>query len=111
MAYLFSAGGAPKTNLSDCRYEEEQELQQVAFRFMKKRDKERKAKELKERAKVERERIRAQQKALKALQKSNPNKKSVVFPVQGQDIQMAEGAQEDDGNCVKLCCEEHKAVG
>nr|XP_053640501.1 uncharacterized protein LOC128694421 isoform X2 [Cherax quadricarinatus] len=75
MAYLFTSGGtAPKTNLSDIRYEEEQELQQVAWRFMKKRDKERKAREAKEQARAEKEKLKAQKKALKDLQKSGAKK-------------------------------------
>ncbi|KAL7646304.1 UNVERIFIED_CONTAM: hypothetical protein RMT77_003213 [Armadillidium vulgare] len=45
MAYLFTAGrsgggaGPPKLNLAALRYEEEREVQQVAFRFKRKRDK------------------------------------------------------------------------
>ncbi|XP_069954072.1 uncharacterized protein [Cherax quadricarinatus] len=87
MAYLFTSGGtAPKTNLSDIRYEEEQELQQVAWRFMKKRDKERKAREAKEQARAEKEKLKAQKKALKDLQKSGA-KKTVITPLLEKDMQ------------------------
>ncbi|XP_071547085.1 uncharacterized protein [Panulirus ornatus] len=113
MAYIFSSGGsaAPRKKCSDCRYEEEQELQEVAWRFMKRREKERKAKEAKEKAKAERERIRAEKKARKALQRSGSNKKSLVFPLLEKDIQMAEGGATDGGNhATTLGPEELKAV-
>ncbi|XP_069991598.1 uncharacterized protein [Penaeus vannamei] len=93
---LFSgtaSGDKPKTNLQDCRYEEEQELQQVAWRFMKKREKVRKAKEEKERAKAERERIKAEKKALKALKKA----KDAGVVLLESDLQMAGGGQAGEG--------------
>nr|XP_045622902.1 uncharacterized protein LOC123773325 [Procambarus clarkii] len=86
----------------DCRYEEEQEIQQVAFRFMKKREKERKAQAAKERAKAEKERVKAQKKAAKAPQKTGSGKKSVVFPLLEKDTQMSEGGGAGDGYQVLL---------
>ncbi|XP_047493329.1 uncharacterized protein LOC125041948 isoform X1 [Penaeus chinensis] len=86
--------GAPAKSLADCRYEEEQEIQQVAWRFMKKREKARKAKEEKDRAKAERERIRAEKKALKALKKAN---KDAAVPLLESDLQMAGGGQAGEG--------------
>ncbi|KAK8731716.1 hypothetical protein OTU49_007437, partial [Cherax quadricarinatus] len=105
MAYLFTSGGtAPKTNLSDIRYEEEQELQQVAWRFMKKRDKERKAREAKEQARAEKEKLKAQKKALKDLQKSGA-KKTVITPLLEKDMQMAESGTEDNDTLTTLLTE------
>ncbi|XP_068201972.1 uncharacterized protein [Palaemon carinicauda] len=101
MAYLFTqgrSGGGPKINLSDCRYEEEQELAQTARRFMKKRDKER-AKQLeKERLKAEKKALKAEKKVLKALQKATKDQLAAESPLLlGKDPQMAEGSRVEDG--------------
>ncbi|XP_042893592.1 translation initiation factor IF-2-like isoform X2 [Penaeus japonicus] len=79
---------------ADCKYEEEQEIQQVAWRFMKKREKERRKQEEKERAKAERERVKAEKKALKALRKAN---KGAAVPLLESDLQMAGGGEAGEG--------------
>ncbi|XP_045137697.1 uncharacterized protein LOC123519996 [Portunus trituberculatus] len=70
-------------SLSDTRHEEELERRQVAWRLMKRRDKEKRAKEAKERVKAERAREKTEKKAYKALLKSGAVRR-------GSKAQMAE---------------------
>ncbi|KAK3856044.1 hypothetical protein Pcinc_037592 [Petrolisthes cinctipes] len=88
----------------DLKYEQEQELAQVAWRFMRRREKERKAQEAKARAKAEkaivkaeRERLKAEKKAAKAQLRTGDIKKGTVYPKQESGVQMAEEGQESEG--------------
>ncbi|XP_050687484.1 uncharacterized protein LOC126980986 [Eriocheir sinensis] len=79
----------PSLLLRDIRHEQELELQQVAWRFMKRREKEQRAKEERERRRAERSRARAEKKTLKALMKSGAVSK-------GSTAQMAEEGEAGD---------------